>query len=105
MLNLRRNRQLSGQRARFRAIFQFELFRRHESGEISEYELEKTLSASNSDRVITKIMRRYNKTGETDVFGADWDSIITWFQENWGDIMQAILALVMVFMDSEDDRV
>ena len=97
----RRSKQLSGQRDRFRAILQFELFRRHESGQISEFELEKSLAASNSDRVIHKIMNKYDRAG---VLTADWDSIIAWFQENWDNVLQAILALVMVFMDSEDDR-
>ena len=99
-----RNRQLSGQRDRFRAILQFELFRRYEGGAISEYNLEKSLAASNSDRFINKIMRRYDRTGPTDVLGADWDSIIAWFQENWPQLLQMMMSLVMIFMDSEDDR-
>ena len=95
---------MSGQRARFRAIFQFELFRRHKDGEISDYELEKALAASDSDRVINKIMRQFDATGEAGAITADWDSIITWFRDKWPQILQIIMSLVMVFMDSEDDR-
>lgn len=104
MPSRRRNRQLSGQRDRFRAILQFEIFRRHESGEINSYEIEKALAASDSDRVITKIMRRYERDSKNGVLAADWNSIVAWFQEHWGDILQAILALVMVFMDPDEAR-
>ena len=106
MPSLRRSRLLSGQRDRFRAILQFELFRRHTDGEISEYELEKALSASNSNRVIHRIMRQYDRTATTGSLslGADWDSIIAWFKENWSEILQKIMALVMIFMDSEDEN-
>ncbi len=103
MLSRRRNRKLLGQRDRFRAILQYELFRRHTAGKISDYELEKSLAASNSNRFIHKIMLRYDSTADTGLtIDADWDSIIGWFQEHWDEILQIIMALVMVFMDEGD---
>lgn len=100
----RNNPPLSGERDRFRAVFQVELTERHDAGEISDEEFIKVLAGSDRDRVIDRLIREAEKPTPDSRFSysLNWDDIIQWMKDHWLDILRFMLTILLLFLDEEE---
>jgi hypothetical protein len=100
----RRNRNdapLSGERDRFRAIFQAEITEQHAAGKISEADYSKVFAASDKDRVIDRVIREAEKPTPDSAFSysLNWDDIVQWVKDHWWDILKFVLTIALLFLD------